>query len=295
MKIEIEKIVTTNAISSASGLAVTGNTIWIIGDDAAYVVKSTVGQADFNRIKLFEYASEDRLVKATKFDFEACVVGDMAGAKYLFVFGSGGLSPYREYLFALNLENTNQCYKRSMQNLYNAIRSSVGLSEKELNIEGAALAGENLVLFNRGKNFIIVLPWKKFSAFVFEEDAIDIPPFKIISIELPMVNGYQIGFSGACAMNDRELLFTATLEETNDPIADGAIKGSYIGLLNLQGDDCANLISLTQLKNKNNHFISDKLEGIEIIKIYGKNISAIACADNDDGASKLFYLSICIE
>ncbi|GDX51261.1 hypothetical protein LBMAG27_03080 [Bacteroidota bacterium] len=295
MKIKIESIVITNAISSASGLAVAGNIIWMVGDDADYVTKSTIGQTDFRRIKLCENASEERLAKATKHDFEACTIGEIAGKQYLFVLGSGGLSPYRESMFALNIENTEQCYKRSLQHLYNAIRSSAGLKEKELNIEGAAVAGDKLVLFNRGKNFIVLLSWKKFSSFALHEDATDIPPFKIIMIELPMVNGFQIGFSGACTINENELLFTATLEETHDPIADGAIKGSYIGLLNLQGNDFAQVVSLTQMKNNDNHFVTDKLEAIEIIKIKGKNMSAIAVADNDDGSSKLYYLSICID
>ncbi len=295
MKIEIEKIVITNAISSASGLAIEGNSIWMIGDDAAYVVKSTIGQSDFNRIKLYENDSEERLAKVTKHDFEACAVGEMAGEQYLFVFGSGGLSPYRESMFALNIENTRQCYKLSLQHLYNAIRSSVGLKEKELNIEGAALAGDKLVLFNRGKNFIVLLSWKKFSAFVLHEDATDIPPFKIIRIELPVVNGFQIGFSGACVVSENEMLFTASLEETIDPINDGAIKGSYIGLLQLVNDTDAKVEALTPLKSNSGDILTDKLEAIETIKISGNYISAIAVADNDDGASKLFYLSICTD
>lgn len=32
------------------------------------------------------------------------------------------------------------------------------------------------------------------------EAANDIPAFTIINIELPVVNGFQIGFSGACAL-----------------------------------------------------------------------------------------------
>lgn len=292
MKVEIEKVIITTAISSASGLALEGNTIWIIGDDVAYVVKSNVDHTDFNRIKLYESATEHRIAKPVKYDLEACTLGEFEKEQYLFVFGSGCISPYRDSMFALNIKNIDQCFKRSLLPLYNAIRKKAALNENELNIEGAALSGDRLLLFNRGKNFIVLMPWKKFTVYVMNEAANDIPDFTIINIELPVVNDFQIGFSGACALNESELLFTATLEETSDPINDGPVKGSYIGLLQLLSDTAANLVSLTQIKSSNGNFITDKLEAIETIKISGNNISAIAVADNDDGTSKLYYLSI---
>ncbi len=292
MKIEIEKVILTTAISSASGLAVADNNIWMIGDDVDYVVKSTIGHADFSRIKLYESASEQRIAKPVKHDLESCTLGDFEGEQFLFVFGSGGISPYRDNLFALNINNPSQCYRQSLLPFYNAIRKKAALNENELNIEGAALSGDKLLLFNRGKNFIVLMPWKKFTAYVMNEAANDIPAFTIINIELPVVNGFQVGFSGACALKENQLLFTATLEETSDPINDGPVKGSYIGLLHLLSDTTANLVSLTQVKSSNGNFITDKLEAIETIKINGNIISAIAAADNDDGFSKLYYLSI---
>ncbi len=292
MKIEIKKIIVTTAISSASGLAFAENKIWIAGDDAAYVVKSALDGTEFDRIKLYENASEQRLPKPVKHDLESCVLGEVEGKQYLFLFGSGSLSQYRDSLFILNIKNTKLCLKRSMAHLYNSIRKKASLKENELNLEGAAFAGDKLLLFNRGKNFIVSMSWKKFALYAMNELVNDIPAFTIINIELPVVNGYQIGFSGACALNENELLFTATLEETSDAINDGPVKGSYIGLLNLKSNTAAHVVSLTQIKSANGNILTDKLEAIETIKITGKNISAIAVADNDDGESKLFYLTI---
>lgn len=292
MKIEIEKVIVTTAISSASGLAFDGNKIWIAGDDAAYVIKSSLDGSEFTRIKLYENATEQRLRKPVKHDLEACVLCEVLGEPHLFLFGSGSLSPYRDTLFVLNIKNTNLCLKRSMAQLYDAIRKKAALKKNELNLEGAALVGDQLVLFNRGKNFIVLMRWKKFVLYAMNELMNDVPAFTIINIELPVVNGFRIGFSGACALNENELLFTATLEETSDSINDGPVKGSYIGLLNLKNNTAANVVSLLQIKNADGNILTDKLEAIETIKISGKSISAIAVADNDDGESKLFYLTI---
>ena len=85
MKIEIEKVILTTSISSASGLAVADNNIWMIGDDVDYVVKSTIGHTDFSRIKLYESASEQRIAKPVKHDLESCTLGDFEGEQFLFV------------------------------------------------------------------------------------------------------------------------------------------------------------------------------------------------------------------
>ena len=292
MKIEIEKIFITSELSSGSGLAIADDMIWMVGDDVGYVVKSTVGDTDFCRIKLYENASEKRMEKPEKHDLEACIIGKIDQEQLLFVFGSGGISPHREMVFALNLENTDKRFKWSTKTLYSAIRNKKGLKENELNIEGAALAGDKLVLFNRGKNFIILMKWNQFVEYLLQEDAHNLPPFNIIDVELPVVNDIQIGFSGACAINENELLFTSSREETNDFITDGAIRGSYIGILKLESETTVKLVTLTPFINKNGETIIDKLEAIEALNISGNKISAIAVADNDDGTSKLFYLTI---
>ncbi len=127
---------------------------------------------------------------------------------------------------------------------------------------------------------------------VFQDDSDDLPPFSLIDVSLPLINNFQIGFSGVCALNDTELLFTSSLEETTDFTKDGTIEGSYIGILKLVNDTTVNLVSFTNFNATSGISVTQKLESIEVINTQGKTIHAIAVADNDNGTSKMFYLSI---
>ena len=93
-------------------------------------------------------------------------------------------------------------------------------------------------------------------------------------------------------MNDNQLLFTASLEETTDFTKDGAIKGSYIGILEIRDSQEITLPHFSKLQDEKSTDINEKLESIEIIRTRGKYIEAVAVSDNDKGNSKLFYLAI---
>ena len=292
LAITINKSVITDAVSSGSGLAYFNNAAYFVGDDASYiaVMPNTESNA-YTRIGLRTNAGIGRVEKAIKQDLEAALVGTIGKQPFLFAFGSGSLSPYRDTVFAIDLKNNSVSFKCSLLPLYKAIKTKAALKDHQLNIEGAALAGEKLLLFNRGNNIAIIIAWAEFIKYIQEPIAI-IPKFKIQKISLPVVNNFSVGISGACALGKNEILFTASLEETHDNIADGLIKGSYIGVLRLNDQDEISLLALQQFIDEEGNTILDKLEAIEIIKQQGNSIQALAMADNDDGKSKLFYLDI---
>jgi len=292
LDIKIEKSFITTAVSSGSGLANLNDSIFIIGDDAEYIGKLFVGDTQYRRISFYPSAPANRIDRALKHDLESGALGNIGNDTFLFAFGSGSISPLRDTLFALNVNDDSQGFRHSLSHLYNAIRLKTGLKADKLNIEGAAIANDKLVLFNRGKNCLITVPWQAFTQYILQQHPSDLPPFSILDISLPMVNNFQVGISGACALNENELLFTASLEETTDFTKDGAIKGSYIGILEWVNDTSVNLVSLTPLKNEDGNMVLDKLESIEMLKTKGNNIRSIAVADNDDGTSKIFYLNI---
>ena len=292
LKIKIEKILITSAVSSGSGLASLNDSIFVVGDDAEYIGKISLTDTEYRRIPFYPNAPANRIDRAIKHDLESGALGNIGNDKYLFAFGSGTISPYRDTLFVLNVYDEGKRSKYSLSTFYDAIRLKTGLKENELNIEGVAIINDKLLLFNRGKNFLVLVPWAKFTQYILRQDLSDSLPFAILNISLPMVNNFPVGFSGACALNESDLLFTASLEETKDFTKDGVIKGSYIGILELVNDTTVNLVSMTTLKNEDGNIVLDKLESIEVIKTKANNIRSIAVADNDDGTSKVFYLNI---
>ncbi len=290
--ISITKSVVTDAVSSGSGLAYYNNAAYLVGDDASYIAELPNADTGLStRIPLQTTASFDRMAKAVKQDLEAALVGTIGNISYLFTFPSGSLSPYRDTMYAINVESKIVSFTCSLFPLYKAIKLKADLNDHQFNIEGAALVGDKLFLFNRGNNMVIIIAWTDFAQYVQNpKDAI--PNFNLQKISLPVINNYTVGISGACAINNNEMLFTASLEETHDNIADGAIKGSYIGVLRINDKDKISLVALQQFKDVEGNIILDKLESIEIIKQQGNNLKALAIADNDDGKSKLFYLDI---
>ena len=292
LDITITKSVVTDAVSSGSGLAYYNNSAYLVGDDASYI--AVLPNADsrlYTRIPLQTTVSIDRMAKAVKHDLEAALVGTIGNVSFLFTFPSGSLSPYRDTMYAINVESKTVSFTCSLLPLYKAIKLKAGLTDQQFNIEGAALVGDRLFLFNRGNNMAIIIAWKDFAQCV-QKPTDAIPNFNLQKISLPVINNYAVGISGACGINKNEILFTASLEETHDNIADGAIKGSYIGVLRLNDKDEISLVALQQFKDAGGNIILDKLEAIEIIKQQGSHLKALAMADNDDGKSKLFYLDI---
>ncbi len=292
LTISINKSIITDAVSSGSGLAYFNNAAYLVGDDASYIaVMPNLDSNAFTRVLLNSNASSGRDSKAIKHDLEAAIIGTIGNAPYLCAFGSGSLTPYRDTMYAIDIKNNIVSFKCSLLPLYKAIKIKAGLNDHQFNIEGAALVGERLILFNRGKNIAIIITWADLVRYI-QNPSGDIPEFKLQKIVLPIVNNFSVGISGACTINKNELLFTASLEETQDNIADGVIKGSYIGILRINNEDEITLTALQQFKDITGNTILDKLEAIEIIKHQGNKLYALAMADNDDGKSKLFYLTI---
>ncbi|RZL09768.1 MAG: hypothetical protein EOO62_13750 [Hymenobacter sp.] len=55
---------------------------------------------------------------------------------------------------------------------------------------------------------------------------------RMLAFELPVLEGYAAGFSGATFV-DNKLLVTASVEATADAVADGAVLGSFVGVVDL--------------------------------------------------------------
>lgn len=278
-----------DSISSGSAIAVEGDSAFIVGDDVNYLSVLDIKDRSTRKIMFNPTASSERMPKALKHDFESCVTGQINNRNYLMAFGSGGISPMRDSVFVFE-PDSGKNFTSSLDLFYKAVAEKARLKTGELNFEGAALSGNRLMLFNRGKNFICIIEWDQMADYICRRKTV-IPSFKIIPLTLPVVNGFQVGFSGACMLDEHQVLFTASLEETKYFIDDGAVKGSYIGVLDLH-NETATITQFTQLRDERNSIVLDKLESVDIIRPTDSSITAIAVADNDNGTSKIFMLEI---
>ncbi len=51
---------------------------------------------------------------------------------------------------------------------------------------------------------------------------------------LPQIDGKEARISGVCTIDDSQLLFSASVEDTPDWIKDGSILGSFVGIYSLK-------------------------------------------------------------
>lgn len=289
--IRITEVYLTNAVSSGSGIAVQKDSVFIVGDDVNYLTAINIENRAARNIPFDTNATTDRIPRSIKHDLESCTLAEINDQTYLLAFGSGGITPQRDSLFGLNRANEGQNFKISLVRLYDSISQEAGLQKAELNIEGAAMAGKNLLLFNRGKNFIVIIPWTEMADYISHPEIAKVPSIKILPVQLPVINNFQVGFSGACTIDENYILFTASLEETTDYIQDGAVKGSYIGTIELKNGAAA-IKNLVQLRDDKGNIVFDKLESVDIYEKTASTLKVIAVADNDNGTSKIFKIVI---
>src|SRR5688572_30649779 len=120
-------------ISSASSIAIIGDSSYVIGDDAPYILKQHVGPE--KRIYIpGAPTGVHRIPKDTKHDYEASAVGTINENVYLLAFGSGTLSPWRDSVLFFNVKNEAEIKKASLAPLYAAILEKAKMDKKDFNI-----------------------------------------------------------------------------------------------------------------------------------------------------------------
>lgn len=285
---EVEKEQLLDSIPSASGMVLQGDTVLLISDDAPFIYYLSLGDFRFTRTPVDELPDTVyRIPKEIKPDFEASVSGKMVGGEYLFSFGSGSQSPERDTLLVVDRANRTEQQKFSLTALYRRLQEATGTPAVQWNLEGAALAGDTLYLFNRGSNGIIALPWKDFTSFA-TGGGLQFPPLAYDTLNLPALQGKKARFSGACTLDEEHLLFSASVEDTPDWITDGPVLGSYIGVWNYRQKK---LVATHLLRDGSGHTYREKVESVEVLKKEPNGDLLLAgVIDNDNGTSKLVHI-----
>lgn len=225
--------------------------------------------------------STGRIEKHRKPDFEAIAKVDQNS---FIILGSGSKSPERDVCILVYLEDSLRIKSVDPGEFYHHLRSLDIMADRELNIEGAALKDGHLYLFNRKPNIIFDVDWKGFYAYL--NGASWLPHLVAKEYTLPNIQGMEAGFSGAAVLSsDNKILFTASVENTDNAYDDGEILGSFIGMLDVTSGDLPDTFLYTLIPS------SDKVLKVESVAIEKENglhsADVILVTDEDNGHSHM--------
>ncbi len=206
--------------------------------------------------------SEAEGTKASKMDLEACVV--LPDGR-LVALGSGS-RPLREQLVVVDQERRVRVVDGA--ELYAHLRATTDFAGSELNLEGAAVSGEALWLFQRGNGAPVdgIAPQSAMgaldlAAFVRWLDGVGPTPElqSVVTVDLGSVRGVPFGFTDATPLPDGRIAFLAGAEASADAYSDGAVVGARIGIADPNAIVVADVVDDTGLP------VPWKLEGLDYV------------------------------
>jgi hypothetical protein len=281
----VEQVNTIQHYASGSALAYKNGKIYLMGDDMNYLLILDKSLKVVDSI-LLEDSAKYKIPKETKSDIEAATFID---DNNLLLLGSGSKKPFRNSAWLVNTA-TRQKQIISLETFYQQILSH---NIAEINIEGATVFRDRILLSNRGnksypKNHLIITPHN----FYEHQQPVRI---KIVEIE-----NRSTEFSGVSGLEyspafDRLLLSVST-EDTYDTHSDGAIGKSFIWIVDAfstkfdqQQLEVNRIIDLSEVDKR---FSGEKIESVCILSESANSIELVLVADNDQGNSTLFKLNL---
>ena len=271
---------------SASSIEFHEGKLYLTGDDATKLLVLDTNLNIVDSIPIISYP-ENRIPKDIKPDLEASALnGDN-----LFLFGSGSLSPYRNFAWKHNLKAKDND-SINLESLFLKIKE---LGIEQINIEGACFVPGKLILVNRGNkgyphNHLIIIEEKfldndnSFQTFI-----IPLAPQK----DTASFNGVS-GLS--LSRESDQLIMTVSTEDTRNSYDDGAIGKSYLWIIdNIStkiNDRALGTKKVIDLENTDSRFKGQKIESATVIRETDKLFYLALVADNDDGSSTVFKMSI---
>lgn len=174
----------------------------------------------------FEHELGNRLHKS---DFEACTVVPTPAGERLLVLGSGSL-PRRELALLLDPQTREPAAPVLVPALFDAFRKALNLSATETNLEGVSVLGSTLWLYQRGPQPAAVAFELEPLLRLIAGQAQSLLPSSVQSLDLGTINGVPYGLSDVTSWGERRL-FLAVAEDTSNPVDDGEILGTLVGIL----------------------------------------------------------------
>ncbi|MDJ0364347.1 hypothetical protein QMK33_04230 [Hymenobacter sp. H14-R3] len=280
-------------LPSASGVEIIGPTAYLVSDDAPLLyLLDAATLAPVGQVQLFETSDfgSGRIPKAAKPDLESmAAVVSPTGAAGLLLCGSGS-QPNRETGYFVGLPAADApagprfVQRLDLSRLYAQLRARLPAGAT-LNLEAAATTATELLLLQRtvggGPALLFALPLDATLAHLFEPRWPAPAPTRVLSFALPALGGYVAGFSGATHVAG-QLLVTASVEATTSAVADGAVLGSFVGVVNL----ATQTATFARLAWADGRAYLGKVEGLAVRRTLGPGwLELLLVTDDDLGGS----------
>ena len=266
-------------LSAASGLVCLNGRAYVIADDEHHltVFRDQQPFGEPHRILLGVLPESKDARKQLKPDFETLFLLPAPSASSpatLIAFGSGSRRNRHDGVviaLGINGEPLRQVRYFDLTPLYEPLIARIGA----INIEGAMVIGNELVLLNRGvtgksDNAVARYPLPALLGLI-EGQGSNVKPASIRRFPLASIDGVSLGFTDGAVLPDGRWLFTAVAENTRDSYADGPCIGSAVGLVSAQD----NLLALHRLVPP------VKVEGIDA-RVDNLGIAICMVTDTDD-------------
>jgi hypothetical protein len=273
----------TRHISAASGMVVAGEFLYVIADDELHLgVFDRSGAGAGTLVRLFPGKLPDTPAdrKALKPDLEALVrLPGFPGYPYgaLLALASGS-RPNRRTGVVLELDGSGRVAGEPRPYDLAPFYSSLESKFPALNVEGAVVLGDELVLFQRGskarpESALISFPLREIIRATNPETASVLPvaASRIRIFDLGAIEGAPLSFTDGAALPDGRIVFSAVAENTEDNYLDGPCLGAAIGIIGTDG----RVQTIFPLEP------TEKIEGIHAT-VEGERISLLVVTDADD-------------
>jgi hypothetical protein len=250
-------------VRAASSASFIGARLAIVQDDANFLALVDPGDpsSEVRAIPLAPGPGGQRLFdegrgnKRHKLDLEASVVVPTPDGPLFLAFGSGSTERREQIVVGRALDGARPDVRMvAASQLYAALRANVAFAGSELNVEGVALVGARLRLFNRGNgaskgalspvDATVDLELPSLLAHLLEGGPtpalLDVVPY-----DLGVIDGIRLGFTdavslGAPARGER-VFYLAAAEASPDAYHDGPVTGVVLGVIGEDGVRCARI------------------------------------------------------
>ncbi len=275
-------------LSAASGLVCANGRVYVISDDEHHlaVFRDRRAPATLHRLFPSDLPRKKKARKRLKPDLESLVLLPPTGASTkarLVALGSGS-RPNRNTGVVLRLTTAGRPSAYPVQRfdltpLYRPLAALLG----EINIEGAIVLGDELLLLNRAvaggsPNAAARYRLSDVVALI-EGRSAQVQPTSIRRYRLGSLDAVPLGFTDAAALPDGGWVFCAAAENTADSVADGPSFGSVVGIVAASGK----LLSMHRLSP------SAKVEGIDV-RVDSDGMTLCMVTDSDDPAQQSLLL-----
>jgi hypothetical protein len=292
MQITLLERRTLTGIGALSGAVVLGSDLYVVGDDAGYLLHSPIDhdvtRLNFNQISLLPDTGLSPLPKSEKPDFEAMTEIHRFGKTDLLIMGSGS-TPKR--MQALLFDPVSQAVTPLLDARdYAFLAQHEALTHgADLNIEAICAHDAQLYIFQRGNinrhhgvlrcDLLALNQPGQLAASVLGD----------IALALPDIAGCASGIADACLCPSNSLIYaTASVEQTANTYDDGAVLGSLIVRMSVTGK----VLDTAVLVDDAGQPLPIKVEGITWLRSELAGEVFLLVTDSDGGDSEMLLVRV---